>query len=89
MTVESISLGVVLNAGKLSLEITMGRGAHQEIYLDPWYEICLNCCLKECYRDADRDDTTAKVLNNKKKTCPIVIAKKRKWTPERTLSELK
>lgn len=50
--------------------------SHIEVYLDPYYKVCLNCPLERCYRDSDRDDTTAKVLNNKKKLCPIEIIKK-------------
>lgn len=64
-------------------------GDKRDIYLDKWYEVCLSCSLENCFRDEIRDDHIRKQLIAGQKLCPIVIAKKMKWTPERILSELK
>lgn len=56
----------------------------KEKFLDPWFEVCLNCNLPECYQD----NTSKKSLMDAKKLCPIAISKRKKWTPERMLNEL-
>jgi hypothetical protein len=58
-------------------------------HLDPWHKVCLNCNLERCYADGDRDDTSIKRLNKYKKLCPVEIARRMKWTPERMLDELR
>jgi len=66
-------------------------------YIDKWVKVCLHCNLEKCYRDDVRDDDSKKrniakhirkQLMEAKAKCPIVIAKKNGWEPERMLSEL-
>jgi len=56
----------------------------KEKYLCEWYLVCLNCNLPVCYQD----DSSRKSLTEGRELCPIVIGKRKKWTPERVLNDL-
>lgn len=47
-----------------------------EDYLDPYYLLCLNCPLDNCYRDGMRDSRGDHAKMAGKELCPIEIAKR-------------
>lgn len=59
--------------------------ATPKYYLEPWYEVCLDCPLSECWRDKERD-AIGYYKSPLKELCPIIAIKKQASTGEFNLS---